>query len=195
MRYTLDKTNREKCSINRRPKKPLSVHTLTPSQQPSNLPRLPLLHPLLLRLNHIHPLIRIRQPPLLLNRTRNLPIALLCSLHIRALKRQTRNHNRHRQALRVHTRLHKFLRRVHRAATHERERGAHTRHPAAKHNAVPVLARPAQRALFLARAGVERFELRLARAVVVAVGVLGGFVGSSGAVGADDGGEGAGADC
>jgi hypothetical protein len=155
----------------------------------SNLPRLPLLHPLLLRLHHIHPLIRIRQPLLLLNRTSNFPILALRSLHIRALQRQTRNHNRHSQPLRVDSRLHQFLRRVHRAAAHQRESRSHASHPRAEDNAVPVLVCPAHRALAARCVRVEFLQQRLARAVVVAVRVLGGFVGSPGAVCADDGGE------
>jgi hypothetical protein len=155
---------------------------------PLDLPRLPLLHPLLLCLHHIHPLIRIRQPPLLLNRTRHLPILPLTprSLHIRALERQTRNHNRHRQSLRIHPSLHQFLRSVHWTPAHHRKRRAHARQPRRAHNGIPVIARPAQRALFLAGGGIEGFELRGARAVVVVVGVLGGFVGAAAAVGADD---------
>jgi hypothetical protein len=155
----------------------------------SNLPRLPLLYPLLLRLNHIHPLIRIRQPLLLLNRRRNLPILALRSLHIRALQRQTRNHNRHSQALRVDSRLHQFLRSIHRTATHQRKRRAHASHPRAKDDAVPVLVGPAHCALAARRVCVQCLEHVLARAVVVAVRVLGGFVGASGAVCTYDRGE------
>lgn len=168
-----------------------SIHhiTLTPTlSSPHTLSPLP--HPLLLSLNHVHPLILIRQP--LLNSTDNLALLAPRSLHIRALESQTSNHNRHRETLRIDTCLHEFLRRVHRTPAHESESRCHARHPRARDNRISVLVRPVQGALSLRSLGVQLVEQGLALVVVAAVWMVGFLVGTAAAVGADDCCEGAG---
>lgn len=91
-------------------------------------------HPLMRRIIRIQHLDRL-PPPLLLPR-------------IIRLHRQTRQQNRQRQSLRIHSCLHQLLRaRQVRVPVHERERDAHGGHPRPEDDAVSVLVAPVLRAL------------------------------------------------
>lgn len=133
---------------------------------------LALLDPLLLRSNHVPPLV-LASIPLVMHLLLHNPLVLrvlgveiphrlppaLALRGVHALERQRRDDDGHRQPLRVHTRLHELLLAGQvRVAADERERAAHGGDPGAEDERVAVVGGPGEGAL---REGFLRREFGL----------------------------------
>ena len=106
---------------------------------------------------------------------------------IRALQRKASQQHRHRQPLRIHTRLHELLRAGEvPIAGDDAQRNAHGRDPRPKHNAISVVGRPPLDALAEALLGLDLLVEFLVAVVELTLGVGAALVGIARLLGRHD---------